>query len=97
MIVVDYSKVKHEYGSARTILTNECDEEGMVEIKRGSWTLKAEVVEDWYMWANEFVAISEDFGIVAGDFEKTVIASSHRSLDDFLKHFPYEEWDYQDI
>lgn len=96
MIVIDYGSIENKCGRARTILNDEC-EEGFVEIKRGSWTLKAEVIDDWYSWANEFVAISETYGIVAGDFEKTVIASSQRSLDDFLKHFPYEEWDYADI
>ncbi len=96
MIVIDYSKIENENGGARTILNGECDD-GMVEIKRGTWTLQAKVISDWYSWANYFVAISEDYGIVAGDFEETVIASSEAALDDFLKHFPYEEWDYADI
>lgn len=98
MIVIDYSKIENENGGARTLLFNECDIDRVIdEVKRGTWTLKAVTHYDWYSWVNQFVAISEDYGIVAGDFEETVIASSQEALDNFLKHFPYEEWDYADI
>lgn len=33
----------------------------------------------------------------ASGVNKAHIASDQAALDDFLKYFPYEEWDYDDI
>lgn len=95
MIVKDYSDLGRF--TARTISFNDFDEAGPVTIKRGPWTFIAVILNDWYVWANEFAAMNDKGEIVAGDFEKTVIASSQEALDDFLKYFHVEEWDYDDI
>lgn len=95
MIVKDYSDLGNF--SARTLLFNDNEDAGPTIIKRGPWTLMTNVMYDWYVWANTFSAMDEDGDIVAGNFEETVIATSQAALDDFLKYFPYTEWDYADI
>lgn len=96
MIVKDYRDLGDF--TARTLKLDGYDgDAGPVTLKRGHWTVLTTVSIDWYQWANEFSAMNEDGEIVAGDFEKTVISSSQEALDDFLKYFPYTEWDYEDI
>ena len=96
MIIKDYSNLGNY--TARTLRLGDYDgDAGPVTIKRGPWTVLTTVSIDWYQWANEFSAMNEDGDIVAGDFEHMVIASDQAALDDFLKYFQYEEWDYDDI
>lgn len=61
------------------------------------WTLVGEVREDYYQWINKFTAYHKELGVVFGDFEHTVTASSQEALDHFMKHHPPQAWDYHDI
>lgn len=61
------------------------------------WTISGKVIEDRYLWVNEFQASHPVFGFVSGDFEKEIVASSKEAFDHFAKNHPYEEWDYGDI
>lgn len=61
------------------------------------WLIKGDIKEDYYEWVNYFQAIHPIYGKVFGDFEKGVFASSEKALKHFIKHHPYEVWDYYDI
>ena len=60
------------------------------------WTVTGEIHEDYYLWVNEFSATKGKMW-VKGDFEAEVTASSKKAYDEFVKEFPYYEWDYWDI
>ena len=64
---------------------------------KSGWTITGEVHEDYYTWVNEFSAAHPIFGIVSGDFESKVYATSKKAYNDFIKHHPSEQWDYGDI
>jgi hypothetical protein len=88
MIIKDYS----DADSARTLTTD------AIYNNNTDWIVEATIQSDYYEWINDFVAYNKKTGaIVAGNFESTVIATSEYDLDDFLRLFPYEEWDYDDI
>jgi hypothetical protein len=61
------------------------------------WTVKAVIHEDYYYWINDFKANHPKFGRVWGNFEDIVYADSEDGYNEFLKEFPYTEWDYWDI
>lgn len=61
------------------------------------WLVEAEVIEDYYTWIEEFWAFHPVHGIVKGNFESMVMASSENSLLEFLNCFEFEEWDAWDI
>lgn len=61
------------------------------------WYIEGIIHEDYYEWVNYFKAVHPEHGIVFGDFEKTVYASSEEAFNQFLKDHPYNEWDYHDI
>lgn len=61
------------------------------------WTITGQVNSDWYEWVNDFVASHPQYGTVSGNFEEKVQATSEAALEHFLKHHPFEEWDYYDI
>ena len=61
------------------------------------WTFKADIQEDWYEWVSYFESFHPDYGIVYGDFEDKVRASSKEAYKHFIKHHPFEDWDYGDI
>ena len=61
------------------------------------WFVKANILEDWFSWVAYFEAFHPDYGIVFGDFEDVVYASSKEALVNFVNKHPYEEWDYGDI
>jgi hypothetical protein len=93
MFVKDYSNVPNVHGGdARTLSSS------IVTRTDTDWIVNATVHEDYYEWINDFSAYNKKTGeIVAGNFESIVIASSEKTLNDFLNCFPYEEWDYWDI
>jgi hypothetical protein len=64
---------------------------------KSGWQIKAEIHEDYFEWVNYFEAFHPDFGLVFGDFELEVTASSDATITHFLKYHPFEEWDYYDI
>lgn len=61
------------------------------------WTVGGEIREDWYEWVNDFEATHPAHGLVWGDFESVVFASSEAGFQDFLAHHPPSAWDYYDI
>lgn len=83
----------YEVGSlARTLRP-----EDLGESVATGWTLKGDVIEDYYEWVNEFEATHPEHGYVKGDFESVVEASSDFALGHFLVYFEPNEWDYHDI
>ena len=80
-----------EYSDARTLNATYVGE------NQSGWLIKGKISEDYYEWVNYFEAFHEDYGVVYGDFEKEVFFSSEEAFAHFLKHHPYEEWDYHDI
>lgn len=61
------------------------------------WTVSGETHEDWYEWVNDFDAAHPTHGVVWGDFEALVFASSEEAFRHFLEHHPPSAWDYHDI
>lgn len=61
------------------------------------WTIDGRVWEDYYEWISAFEATHPVYGKIKGDFEIEVTAESQESLDHFLKHHPFDVWDYMDI
>ena len=86
-----FNYVKNFNTEART-LSKHC-----VGNNASGWQVKAQVHEDYYEWVNYFEAFHPSYGLVFGDFESMVFASSDEALENFLKHHPVEEWDYYDI
>lgn len=61
------------------------------------WEVSGEVQEDYYEWVNDFTAVNRKLGIVCGNFEVEVYATSEAAFKDFWdNHEPYA-WDYMDI
>jgi uncharacterized protein (TIGR02996 family) len=61
------------------------------------WTITGTLSHDYVGWVNEFYATHPHHGVVWGDFESLVFASSEEAYQDFYsKHAP-EEWCYEDI
>lgn len=60
------------------------------------WIIEGEIQEDYYEWVNDFTAKKGKMW-VKGNFEVEVTASSESAYKEFIKEFPYEEWDYYDI
>lgn len=84
-------KKEYDNNSARTLCPS------YIGKNKSGWTITGEVQEDYYQWVNEFTAKHKTYGIVQGDFEGIVEFTSEKGLKHFLKHHPYQEWDYQDI
>lgn len=64
---------------------------------RDGWNITGEIHEDYYYWVNDFRAIHPTLGIVEGNFEDKVFATSKEAFNDFwAKHEP-TAWDYGDI
>ena len=61
------------------------------------WTISGKVSEDYYSWVNAFHASHPVFGVVFGDFEDVVKASSEEAFRDFWEHHEPLAWDYGDI
>lgn len=61
------------------------------------WYISATINHDYYDWVNLFIAKHEKFGIVCGDFEDEIFATSKKAYKDFVKKHPPTEWDYRDI
>ena len=61
------------------------------------WTIEGVIKEDYYYWVNEFVAEHPLYGIVRGDFEKEVQASSEEAFIHFTERHHILIWDYHDI
>ncbi len=61
------------------------------------WTISAAIQEEYHMWINVFHAEHPKLGKVAGNFEDKVESTSEEAYKHFIKHHPYETWDYSEI
>lgn len=66
-------------------------------VNPSGWTIKGDVVEDYYEWINYFEASHPDFGWVKGDYEVEIVANSKEAFEHFSENHPPDEWDYADI
>lgn len=102
MIEKIYGKDFSSGGGALTLnlteVTDLCVAEGVhTKTHKSGWTITGEVVEDYYVWVSEFCALHPVYGLVCGDFEETVYASSEKGFKDFFENHEPESWDYGDI
>lgn len=71
---------------------------GCVQKTNGSgWTVRGFISQDYYVWLNAFVAQHPVWGVVFGNFESQVYASSEEGYAHFFEHHPPYAWDYRDI
>jgi hypothetical protein len=61
------------------------------------WFIRGEVVVDYYEWVNIFEAMHPVYGVVHGDFEVKIVATSEEAYNHFIKHHKPDVWDYHDI
>lgn len=61
------------------------------------WTITGKVWDDYYTWVNEFEASHPTHGVVWGDFERVVFATSEEAFRHFWEHHEPSAWDYHDI
>ena len=66
-------------------------------VNESGWEIRGRLFVDTFLWVNEFAGQHAQFGVVFGDFEKQVSATSQAGYDHFVKHHPYVEWSYHDI
>ena len=106
MINVNYHNIPNAMGGARTLppeyVANDLvysPNSGIVysHVHESGWKISAVIHEDWFHWVNKFEAYHPIFGIVRGDFEDNITATSRKGLEHFLFNHPYQEWDYADI
>ena len=92
----------HNTNSALTLEALEVsdrDPEGGIHSRThySGWTITGEVIEDYYTWVNKFKAEHPTFGVVEGDFEDEVIATSEAAFKHFYANHSPHQWDYDDI
>jgi uncharacterized protein (TIGR02996 family) len=68
-----------------------------IGLGRSGWLVAGEVHEDYYEWVNDFAAAHPDLGVVWGNFESSVYATSEAAYANFYAAHPPEAWDYHDI
>jgi hypothetical protein len=102
--IKEFGKDFHSIGGALTLKPREVYEgEDVRSIKNSSrthssgWTILGDVKEDYFVWVNDFKAEHPKLGIVFGNFEKMVKASSEDAFSHFIKHHTPVAWDYDDI
>lgn len=61
------------------------------------WTIVGEVHEDYFLWVNDFIATHASLGMVWGNFEQEVVATSEEAFADFYVNHKPGAWDYWDI
>lgn len=57
------------------------------------WTISGEIHENYYAWVNDFEASHPHFGVVKGNFEGTVEASSEEAFQNFWNNHTPNAWD----
>lgn len=58
------------------------------------WHIVGQVCEDYFTWVEKFTAYKFDGAkVLAGDYNKVIYASSEEAYNDFVKHFPPQEFD----
>jgi hypothetical protein len=71
--------------------------ENYTKLHPSGWKISGQVRENYYSWVQEIEASHVEYGVVKGDFEKEVFASSQWAFDHFMKNHPPRNWDYGDI
>ncbi len=61
------------------------------------WIVEGAIHEDYYEWVNDFQARHPEKGLVWGNFEDIVYATSQEAYEHFIENHPPHEWDYYDI
>ena len=102
MITKKFGVDFHSDGGALTLDAKEVtdgEEQGGVHTKThdDGWTITGEIHEDYYEWVNAFKATHPEHGLVEGDFEQAVTATSEEAFAHFWKHHEPQAWDYYDI
>jgi hypothetical protein len=64
---------------------------------KSGWVIVGKVCEDYYTWVNNFKAQHPRYGIVEGNYESEITASSEEAYKHFNKYHPPQIWDYMDI
>lgn len=60
------------------------------------WQIDALIHGDGSMeWISDFYAYHPTLGFVRGNFEAHIFATSEYVLNEFLKDFPFDEWNYE--
>ncbi len=71
--------------------------ETYTKLHPSGWKITGQVREDHYRWVQEIEARHAEYGVVKGNFEKEVFASSQKAFDHFIENHPPRNWDYGDI
>jgi len=64
---------------------------------KSGWVIVGEVHEDYFEWVNDFKAQHSRHGIVKGNYESSIEATSEQAFQHFNKYHPAQIWDYMDI
>jgi hypothetical protein len=93
MFVLDEQDLKYQFKtfSACTLHPSE------LGLNESGWLIEGDVIKDYYEWVNEFKASHPEYGVVYGDFETNITATSREAYDHFVKHHTPFVWDYHDI
>lgn len=103
MVIKEFGIDFHSDGGALTLsvseVTDNIDGYNKVyeKIHPDGWHIKGKIIEDYFEWVNDFVAIHPEYGKVHGNFEYKVYADSEEGFKHFMKNHPPEAWDYGDI
>jgi uncharacterized protein (TIGR02996 family) len=101
-VVKDFGVDFHSAGGALTLGVGDVSEADVgsgthTRTHPDGWTITGEVCEDHYIWVNKFEASHADYGVVWGDFEGVVFATSEEGFRHFWQHHEPFAWDYHDI
>lgn len=102
MVIKRFGEDFHSSGGALTLNPSEVSDVNRIggpytRSHPDGWTITGVIHEDYYEWVNEFKAEHPHYGVIYGDFEDKVTASSEEAFQHFYENHKPEEWDYQDI
>lgn len=61
------------------------------------WYIIAEVVEDYFSWCEDFIAIHTKHGMISGNYNSAIYANKEETLIEFMKEYPSVTFDPADI
>jgi len=61
------------------------------------WCIIAEVVEDYFSWCEDFIAIHTKHGTVFGNYNSALYSDNNESLIEFIKEYPPVSFDPAEI
>lgn len=88
---VDFFDVTEHGSPALTLSPEDLGE------NESGWTIKGQIIEDYFEWVNYFEASHPRYGKISGDFEDEVVADSELAFSHFWLHHPPTPWDYREI